>query len=110
MDMLSKVPMYEAFGQRALFQATYGGADFGECTTTIERIGGGNFDDWHHEWVATADGKESVGQARAIAAGPVAVSRRWQLKEGDRVAQDRALATVSSRVSPRGRESKRWTC
>ena len=37
--------MYEAFGQRALFQATYGEADFGECMATIERIGAGGLDD-----------------------------------------------------------------
>jgi hypothetical protein len=37
--------MYETFGQRALFQAPYGGADFGECTTTIERISDGGLDD-----------------------------------------------------------------
>ncbi len=41
MNLLSSNPMYEAFGQRALFQAVYGGADFGECMTTIERIGTG---------------------------------------------------------------------
>ena len=47
MNLLSDNTMYEAFGERTLFQATYGGADFGECTTTIERIGDGCIDDWH---------------------------------------------------------------
>jgi hypothetical protein len=28
-NLLSSNSMYEVFGQRALFQATYGGADFG---------------------------------------------------------------------------------
>jgi pimeloyl-ACP methyl ester carboxylesterase len=52
---LSDNPMWEAFGSRALFNATYGGADFGECRQTIERIGDGGVDDWHREWTATAD-------------------------------------------------------
>jgi pimeloyl-ACP methyl ester carboxylesterase len=48
--------MWEAFGLRALPYALYGGADFGECTTTVERVGNnGSADDWYREWVATAD-------------------------------------------------------
>src|SRR5688500_1088208 len=31
--------MWEAFGTRTLMYATYGGADFGECHVTIDRIG-----------------------------------------------------------------------
>ncbi len=75
--MLSKVPMYEAFGQRALFQATYGGADFGECTTTIERIGGGSIDDWHHEWVATADRVAGIGDHSAAAGHAVSAREAY---------------------------------
>jgi hypothetical protein len=45
----------QAFGERALFWAPYGGADFGECKSTVERIGDCSIDDWHREWVATAD-------------------------------------------------------
>jgi pimeloyl-ACP methyl ester carboxylesterase len=55
MPFLSEIPMWEAFGTRALFQATYGGADFGECQQAIERVGDGGVDDWHREWTATAD-------------------------------------------------------
>ena len=47
--------MWEAFGIRAMFQATYGGADFGECQQVIERVGDGGVDAWHREWTATAD-------------------------------------------------------
>jgi hypothetical protein len=32
-----------------------GGADIGECVTTLERVGNGSADDWYREWVATAD-------------------------------------------------------
>jgi hypothetical protein len=55
MPFLSENPMWEAFGTRALFQATYGGADFGECQQAIERVGDGGVDDWHREWTASAD-------------------------------------------------------
>src|SRR3954454_9995307 len=38
-NLLSSDVMYETLGQRALFRSPYGGADFGECTSTTERIG-----------------------------------------------------------------------
>jgi pimeloyl-ACP methyl ester carboxylesterase len=47
--------MWESFGLRALPYALYGGADIGECVTTIERIGSGSADEWYREWIATAD-------------------------------------------------------
>jgi pimeloyl-ACP methyl ester carboxylesterase len=47
--------MWEAFGLRALPYSLYGGADIGECVTTVERIGEGDAGDWHREWIATAD-------------------------------------------------------
>lgn len=77
MNLLSKDPMYEAFGQRALFQATYGGADFGECTTTIERIGAGVLDDWYREWVATADRLAEIGDESAAAGHTVSAREAY---------------------------------
>jgi pimeloyl-ACP methyl ester carboxylesterase len=53
--------MWEAFGGRALNRALSGGADFGECTTTVQRVGDGGLDDWHREWAATAERVESLG-------------------------------------------------
>jgi pimeloyl-ACP methyl ester carboxylesterase len=53
--LLSDDPLWEEFGTRVLFQATYGGADFGECASTIGRIPAGDADAWHREWCATAD-------------------------------------------------------
>jgi dienelactone hydrolase len=48
--------MWEDFGQRALLWAPTGGADFGECLTTVQAIGDdGSADDWYREWTATAD-------------------------------------------------------
>lgn len=55
MSILSNNPMWEAFALRALPYSLYGGADIGECVTTLSRIGNGTVDDWHREWAATAD-------------------------------------------------------
>ncbi|MFI1767705.1 hypothetical protein ACH41H_37460 [Streptomyces sp. NPDC020800] len=33
----------------------YGGADFGEVLSMSGRIVEGDYDDWHQEWLATAD-------------------------------------------------------
>jgi len=62
--------MWETFGLRALPYAIYGGADIGECVTTVDRIGDGSADDWHREWTATAErlaaaarGSEKSGHA-----------------------------------------------
>ncbi len=56
MPLLSNNPLWEQFATRTLFMATYGGADFGECTTTIQRVGDdGDASAWHREWTATAD-------------------------------------------------------
>jgi dipeptidyl aminopeptidase/acylaminoacyl peptidase len=56
MAILSTNPMWEAFGLRALPSTLYGGADIGECTTTVERAGSnGSPDDWYREWMITAD-------------------------------------------------------
>jgi len=61
--ILSKNPMWEAFGLRALPFALYGGADLGECVTMVERIGdGGTIDDWYREWTTTADRVAEIGR------------------------------------------------
>lgn len=55
MPILSSNSLWETFGLRALSYSLYGGADLGECVTTVDRIGNGTADDWHREWIATAD-------------------------------------------------------
>lgn len=61
MTWLSSNPMWEQFATRTLFLASYGGADFGECQSTMARIGDdGDAAAWHREWSMTA---ERVGQA-----------------------------------------------
>jgi pimeloyl-ACP methyl ester carboxylesterase len=67
MAWLSENEMWEAFGTRALFHATYGGADFGECQQAVQRVGAGTVDDWHREWSATADALVEAGGASAAA-------------------------------------------
>ena len=63
MPILSSNPMWESFGLRALPLALYGGADTGECVTTVARVGdGGSADDWHREWKATADRISAIGE------------------------------------------------
>lgn len=47
--------MWETFGLRALSYVFYGGADLGECVSTVNRVGDGGADDWHREWLQTAD-------------------------------------------------------
>lgn len=40
---------------RTLGHTAYGGADIGEVLTTCAAITAGDYDSWHHEWLATAD-------------------------------------------------------
>ncbi len=54
MGLLSENPLWDEFATRLLYSASYGGADFGEVLTTMDRIGDGDADAWHREWTATA--------------------------------------------------------
>jgi dienelactone hydrolase len=55
MSVLSNNPMWESFGLRALPCAIYGGADLGECYSTMNRISdSGSTEDWYREWTHTA--------------------------------------------------------
>jgi hypothetical protein len=66
--VLSSNPLCDGFGQRGLFHAYYGGADFGEVTTTAGRIGDStSAEDWYREWVATADRVAGIGDESAAA-------------------------------------------
>ncbi len=65
--LLSDYAMWEAFGIRALMFALDGGADFGECVTTVSRVPNGDVDGWHREWVATGDRIAAIGDASAAA-------------------------------------------
>ncbi len=55
MHVLSSNPMWESFGLRALACTASGGADLGECFSTMARIGNGAAEDWHREWIRTGE-------------------------------------------------------
>jgi hypothetical protein len=53
------------------------GADFGECVTTVQRVGAGNRDDWYREWVATADRIAAIGDEAAAAGHRVSAQEAY---------------------------------
>ena len=55
--------MADDWMSRALAYAIYGGADFGECTTTAGRVAIGDADSWYREWNETADRVFAIGEA-----------------------------------------------
>lgn len=65
--------LLDGFASRALFHALYGGADFGEVRTTVDRVVAAVADGddqraaWHREWTATADRVEGIGDEAAVA-------------------------------------------
>jgi hypothetical protein len=67
---LSDDGMWEFFGTRGLFQASYGAADFGECQQAVQRVGSGGADDWYRKWAALADGLVETADADAAAGRP----------------------------------------
>jgi hypothetical protein len=65
--------LFEEWAERALLHAVYGGADFGECLTTAERITDGDRTNWYDEWTETADrvaviARESEDSGHAVSA------------------------------------------
>jgi pimeloyl-ACP methyl ester carboxylesterase len=65
---LSDNPLLEAFGTRALFLSSYGGADFGECMQAAKRAAAqGDFGAWHASWSAVADDLVQAADTSAAA-------------------------------------------
>ncbi len=60
MPILSNNPMWEAFGLRALPYALYGGADIGECVTTVEDYPARDVGAWGEKPVRTGEGDDAV--------------------------------------------------
>lgn len=77
MSMLSKHPLWEAFGLRALPYSLYGGADLGECITTMDEIGDGAADDWHRAWISTADRISAIGKQSERRGHPVSAREAY---------------------------------
>ncbi len=74
MPILSSNPMWEAFGLRALAYTAYGGADIGECFSTIAKVGHGTTEDWYRQWSGTAERVFAIG-VTSEAAGHFASAR-----------------------------------
>lgn len=53
---------------RSFGHIAYGGADFGEVLTTVQRITEGDYGSWHDEWLVTADLTAAEAE-RALARG-----------------------------------------
>lgn len=77
MPILSDLPLWETFGLRALPYSLYGGADIGECVTTIDRIGEGTADDWYREWIATADRIAGIAEQSEKRGHPVSAREAY---------------------------------
>jgi pimeloyl-ACP methyl ester carboxylesterase len=77
MPWLSNNPLWETFASRALFSATYGGADFGECARALDRVGDGGADAWHREWSAQAHALVEAGDASAAAGHPLSAREAY---------------------------------
>jgi hypothetical protein len=77
MPWLSDNPLWEQFATRTLYLTTYGGADFGECQTTMERVGDGDADVWYAEWVATADRVARAAAASDAGGHPVSAREAY---------------------------------
>lgn len=65
MGRLMKDELFEAQLLRALGYAPYGAADVGECLSTAQRISGADLDQWHKEWLATANRVRALAEASA---------------------------------------------
>jgi pimeloyl-ACP methyl ester carboxylesterase len=63
MPLLSEDPLWEQFATRTLFLTTYGGADFGECMSTMARVGDeSDASTWLREWTTTAERVAETGR------------------------------------------------
>jgi hypothetical protein len=65
MTLLANDPLFDEQATRTLAHAVHGGADFGECLTTMERVPSGDTAAWTREWTATADRVAAIGDAYA---------------------------------------------
>ncbi|MGW5636059.1 alpha/beta hydrolase family protein [Streptomyces sp. NPDC003832] len=63
--------LFQMFAERALTTITGGGAEWGECALTAQRIFEGDADSWYEEWAATAAMVEGWAEESAAAGHPV---------------------------------------
>lgn len=77
MTVVSTDPLFEAQATRTLVHALHGGADFGECFTTMQRVAPGDTGAWAREWTATAERVAAIGDACAARGHRVSAAQAW---------------------------------
>src|ERR1700761_5163911 len=63
--MFSTDPFFEDQAKRCFLHIQFGGADFGECLGTMQRVPPGDIAAWYREWTATADRVAAIGHESA---------------------------------------------
>jgi len=77
MPLLSTDSLFEQQATRAMAHALHGGADFGECIQTMQRVPAGDTAAWTREWTATADRVAGIGDACAARGHRVSARDAW---------------------------------
>src|SRR5262249_28010112 len=72
--MLSNNAFFDEQATRTPAHMQFGGADLGECMTTMGRVPPGDVAAWQREWTTTADRVAAIGDA--CTAGGHAISAR----------------------------------
>ena len=75
--MLSTDAFFEEQAMRTLAHTQFGGADFGECMVTMQRVPPGDTAAWHREWTTTADRVAAIGDACAAAGHTVSAREAY---------------------------------
>jgi pimeloyl-ACP methyl ester carboxylesterase len=75
--MLSTDPFFDVEAMRTLAHVQFGGADFGECMVTMQRVPPGDMAAWYREWAATADRVAAIADACAAAGHDVSAREAY---------------------------------
>ena len=77
MNLFFKDPMYDRQATTAVVHTFYGGADLGECFTTVRRIQEGDAEGWYREWTATGDRVFDLAEKSAAAGHEVSAREAY---------------------------------
>ncbi|WP_338441108.1 alpha/beta hydrolase [Synechococcus elongatus IITB4] len=75
--MLSTDAFFNEQAMRTLAHTQFGGADFGECMITMQRVPPGDTAAWQREWMATADRVAAIAAACAAAGHDVSAREAY---------------------------------
>ncbi|MFO1205529.1 MAG: alpha/beta fold hydrolase [Burkholderiales bacterium] len=75
--MLSTDTFFDEQAMRTLAHTQFGGADFGECMVTMQRVPPGDTAAWHREWTATAERVAVIGDTCAAAGHAVSAREAY---------------------------------